>query len=243
MKIWSGFVLGVTVLTSACATVPNPLPNPTLAAASVAKPYLAIPPVAADLGLPPTAGSPEAAADLAAIMALQSGRTEARVAQAKADAELDPFLAFQPVLGPRFVASRHPVFKNLAARTMRDVGFAGRGPKSQYDRPRPPLVDEAVKPCVPVPEGGGHSFPSGHAALGRTLSLILAELIPAQGEALRQRGDAYADSRAVCAVHFPTDVAAGQRLGNAVFAALMADPAFRQDLERARQELRHLQGH
>jgi acid phosphatase (class A) len=223
----------IALLLSACASTPNP----TLVAAASTTAYLSVPPVALNLGAPPAANSAEAAADLATVLSIQASRTPDRVAQAQADAQLDPFLTFQPVLGADFTAANAPAFNRLSARMLRDVGAAGRGPKQQYDRPRPPRTDPAVTPCVPVPEGGGHSFPSGHATLGRVLGLVLAEMIPTQADALRARGDDYGHSRLVCGVHFPSDVAAGQRLGDAVFTALMADTGFLADLELARREL------
>jgi acid phosphatase (class A) len=52
-----------------------------------------------------------------------------------------------------------------------------------------------------------------------------------------QRATAYGESRVVCGLHFPSDVAAGQALAEAVFAQLETIPAFRRDLARAKAEI------
>ncbi|WP_262423182.1 hypothetical protein [Brevundimonas denitrificans] len=45
---------------------------------------------------------------------------------------------------------------------------------------------------------------------------------PDQAEALIRIGDEIGVSRVVCALHYPSDVAAGQALGEALFAAVRA---------------------
>ena len=48
---------------------------------------------------------------------------------------------------------------------------------------------------------------------------------------------AIGQSRLVCGMHYPSDVAAGEDLGRAVFAAAAAQPAFAADLAAARAEM------
>jgi hypothetical protein len=80
----------------------------------------------------------------------------------------------------------------------------------------------------------GQSYPSGHASIGWAWALVLADLAPDRAEAILARGRAFGESRAVCGVHFPSDIAAGQDIGGHVVTRLYAEPAFRADLERAR---------
>lgn len=81
------------------------------------------------------------------------------------------------------------------------------------------------------------SYPSGHAAIGWAWGLVLAELAPERAPALLARGRAFGESRAVCGLHHPSDVAAGRDIAAGVVARLHADPVFRADMERARSAM------
>ena len=83
----------------------------------------------------------------------------------------------------------------------------------------------------------GGSYPSGPSTLGWAWSLVLAELAPDRADQILRRGLAYGESRAICGVHYASDVEAGRIVGAALFAALKADPAFQTDFETARREL------
>ena len=108
-----------------------------------------------------------------------------------------------------------------------------------YKRPRPFAVfNEPI--CVPqdadrLRESG--AYPSGHASLGWTWALILAELVPERADAIFSRGRAFGDNRVVCGVHWPSDVQAGQTIAAAVVARLHAKPEFVAEMQRARAEL------
>jgi acid phosphatase (class A) len=123
------------------------------------------------------------------------------------------------------------------ARSLRDVGATVLPFKELYKRPRPPLADAAVTVCVRLPENGLNSYPSGHAMWGAMAGTLLAELVPAKADALKARGLDYGLSRAVCGVHYPSDVAAGQALSAALLAQLQKDPAFKADYEATKAEL------
>jgi acid phosphatase (class A) len=82
------------------------------------------------------------------------------------------------------------------------------------------------------------SYPSGHATQGWAYALILAALVPEKATAILVRGRAYGESRVVCGVHWLSDVVAGRLTGTSTVAALMGDPTFRADLDKARAELR-----
>jgi acid phosphatase (class A) len=71
---------------------------------------------------------------------------------------------------------------------------------------------------------------------GYVTALVLAQVFPAQREAILARGVRYGDNRVACGVHHPTDVAAGRLLGIAYFNALKANPAFQADLTCAQAE-------
>lgn len=198
--------------------------------------YLAAPLAASDLPVPPAKGSAAQRADLLAIMRLQRARTPERIAQAQADQSLDVFALYRPILGPDFTAANRPRLAALFQRVSSDTRAAVMAPKTAHKRPRPPLVSPRVRPCVDLPEEGLNSYPSGHAMWGRLTSVLLARLHPDKAAALTARGLDFGHSRAVCAVHFPTDVAAGQQLADALARALSADAGFRADFAAAQAE-------
>lgn len=188
----------------------------------------------------PAAPAPGSAADQddrVAALDLQAKRTPERVALAQADQKLDVVSAFGSVLGPQVTEASAPNLARLMGRSLRDVGATVLPFKELYKRPRPPLADPKVTPCVPLPENGLNSYPSGHAMWGAMVGTLLAELVPAKAEALKARGLDYGFSRAVCGVHYPSDVAAGQALSTPLIAELRKDPAFKADYEAAKVEL------
>ena len=66
---------------------------------------------------------------------------------------------------------------------------------------------------------------------------LLTELAPDRNTEILARGLEYGQSRVVCGVHWPSDVAAGRLVGSGVVAQLHNDATFRADFEAARQEL------
>jgi membrane-associated phospholipid phosphatase len=72
---------------------------------------------------------------------------------------------------------------------------------------------------------------------------ILVKLAPPLRGQLLARGAQIGHDRIIAGVHFPTDVAAGQKLGIAIARRLMAGSKFRRDLAHAKIEfMRPLNG-
>jgi acid phosphatase (class A) len=87
--------------------------------------------------------------------------------QAVEDNAIDPFAAFDNVLGPSFNAASLPATAALLDRAGRAAGFAGDPVKFEYRRPRPFLSDDVITTCIPEDDRlrASFSYPSGHAAL------------------------------------------------------------------------------
>jgi hypothetical protein len=186
---------------------------------------------AALVGAFPAPGSPEASAELAVVLWEQRTRTPEDVARAAAEEELS-LEDFAAVLGTTFEAARRPLTEALHARAMAASRACVAAAKGTHQRPRPYVADARVRPTA-TPERTA-SFPSGHATRGALLGALLAELSPDRREALLARGAQIGHDRVIAGVHYPSDVAAGERLGLAVARGLLADPAFRAELERVR---------
>jgi membrane-associated phospholipid phosphatase len=186
---------------------------------------------AALVGAAPAPGSADAAADLAVVLWEQRTRTPEDVARAVAEEQLS-LEDYAAALGTTFDAARHPLTDALLARAAAASRPCVGAAKAAHARPRPYVADARVSPAVPREPTA--SFPSGHATRGALLAAILAELAPDRRGALLARGAQIGHDRVVAGVHYPSDVAAGERLGLAIAEALLGEPGFRGELERVR---------
>ncbi|CAH1668699.1 Acid phosphatase [Hyphomicrobiales bacterium] len=190
--------------------------------------------LSAILSGPPLPGSPAAKADMEAVLALQASRTRESIAQARLDRKQSVF-RFSDVLGPEFRKRRLPHTAAFFKQITHDEEAILATVKDRWQRARPFAANPAVTTCVKRPTTG--SYPSSHAALGYLYGLILADLVPDDREALMARAEAYAESRALCGVHFPTDLAAGKRAAEAIFAALKTSPRYQAAFAKVRDEI------
>lgn len=236
-----------------CAGTPSPvaLPAPPTVAAAVGElrpgilnGYLGparLPDSAALLPPPPAAGSPAQAADEAGFDALAKAPAE-RFALASRDAALGfPEVAssFTAVIDVTLDERTTPHAAMLLRRALTDAGLSTYAAKQRHMRTRP-FVARSLPTCTPADEAflkTDGSYPSGHAAIGWMLALVFTELAPDRQDALLQRGLDFGESRIVCRVHWPSDVAAGRLMASAAFARLQADPVFAAQRDLARAEI------
>ncbi len=145
---------------------------------------------------------------------------------------------FSCAMGATIDPSEAPGLMTILDRSYRDVEKSIKRVKALYHRARPLAGNEAPV-CEPRSKHleTSYSFPSGHATQAWATALILADLVPDRTAAIMDRGRVYGESRVVCGAHWASDVAASRLAGAALFKALQSDPAFRADLDRARQEL------
>lgn len=191
---------------------------------------------------PPAEGSAEARADVAASGRLRALENGDRWLLATRHAELRPGVAlahFDCALGFRIVAADSPRLVSLLSRVLRDANGAAELAKARAHRPRPVAVDRDRPACQVLTEvaRASASYPSGSASVGAAYGAAMAALVPDRAEAVREIGRQIGVSRSVCAMHYPSDVAAGQALGLQVFDALSATPAFAAEAEAARVEI------
>lgn len=189
---------------------------------------------------PPADGSEAAKADRAGFQATRALKDSPRWTQAAADAELfgdKAHASFACAAGVSITTATTPTLSRMMDRLVIDAGRSTGAAKDHYKRARPMIGNDAPL-CVPredwmVTNG---SYPSGHSAAGWAWALVLAEVVPAKADAILLRGREYGDSRAICGVHFASDVEAGRIMGAATVARLHSEPAFLKDLEAARAE-------
>lgn len=189
---------------------------------------------------PPEEGSLREQADIAAYRAMRALEGSERWAIARADNEIETPgapRAFDCALGFKFEPEKMPTLTLLMGKMLGDLEMIQTPAKKGYFRKRP-FVVEPLPTCI-APEswlGASGSYPSGHSALGWAWALVLAELAPDRADAILRRGLAYGESRAVCGVHYPSDVEAGRIVGSTIVTRLKADPAFQTDFARAKEE-------
>jgi acid phosphatase (class A) len=146
--------------------------------------------------------------------------------------------AYSCAVGAEIKEQTTPVTWRLMHKIELDVRTIGTPPKNAYNRLRPAMDND--KPICIAREPWmrtNASYPSGHAMVGWVWGLILAEALPSKATEAVIAGREMGESRAVCGVHYPSDVEAGRTLGSAMVARLHAEPAFVADMAAAKQEL------
>nr|MBF0681495.1 phosphatase PAP2 family protein [Pseudomonas sp.] len=190
---------------------------------------------------PPAQGSAAFEADVQAYKTLTAMQASERGKQAAADANLKfPAAAsvFSCALGIEISEAATPNLNMLLRRTLTDAGGATYRAKDEYQHTRPFALFQNAS-CTPDSDARlakDGSYPSGHSALGWAWALVLTEVAPEQANAILQRGYQFGQSRAICGVHWQSDVEAGRVIGAAAVARLHSDPTFRTQLAEAKQE-------
>jgi acid phosphatase (class A) len=185
---------------------------------------------------PPAANSAQELAERAIV---RGPWTAERRQQALEDNAIDPFAAFDSVLGPEFTLANFPATFAVLDRAGRAAGFAGDPVKFIHRRARPFVSDSEITTCIPNDERlrASFSYPTGHGALGMAWALVLAELVPSRADAIIERGRDFGWSRIVCGVHYPSDLSAAHIVAAGAVARLHADADFRQMMDAARAEM------
>lgn len=176
---------------------------------------------------PPRAGSATDQADLEVLRTWQAKRTAAECARARAEARGD-FEALYGNVSP-FDKPIPPEVATFFKRVHADLDYAVEAVKKQYQRPRPIYRNRGLEPCVDII--GGYAYPSGHATNARLFALILSDLVPERRAEFMTRADEASLNRVIGGVHYPSDIEAGKRLGEAIYAELRKNRIFLRDEE------------
>lgn len=182
---------------------------------------------------PPAAESTQAKADAQAIESWQKKRTAADCARARREENLllgSAFAAPDGMLSEAEVRAIDPLFRDLRSEA-EPVILEG---KAHWNRPRPFAAMKGVEPCTEKSAvKANYSYPSGHATMSRLFGRVLAAMRPAAESKILARADQVALDRVIAGVHFPSDIAAGKKLGDEIFRSLMQSESFRKRLAEA----------
>ena len=163
------------------------------------------------------------------VVATHSGHTAFAELLLAAGAEPD-------AMGAGFDLKALPATAKLMAEVRAEEKAAADAAKNRFQRKRPWLIDNSLASCSREDEPLS-SYPSGHATMGYSMAVVLADIAPSHAPALLARAKTYAESRLVCGMHFRADIVGGQVLGTAVALELLRNPAFKADRDAAAAEL------
>jgi acid phosphatase (class A) len=168
------------------------------------------------------------------VLQVQVWRTPEEVAWAKL-VERDQVFNNASVIGDWFTAANLPRTAAFFQELNDDLRAMDAASKKPFLRARPYTVEPEVKPCVSSPTST--SYPSGSALQAGVYGELLAELFPQHRAALDARARRAMWGRVLGGVHFPSDIAAGRALVPIFLAECRKTQAFREGVERCRQEI------
>jgi len=179
---------------------------------------------------PPAVGSPAFNEQMAVVLWLQRTRTPAQVEFVRKELDV---ARFAPLLGDALFTVDGMELKNTIDSAIDDVRAEYDSLKAKFDLPRPFVANEAVHPVTDARPVA--SYPSGHATRAIVYARLLAEIFPDRREALLEFARQIGYGRVIAGVHYPMDVLAGQRLGNAYADVIIAQPAFAEAVKHIRE--------
>lgn len=199
------------------------------------------------LPAPPAFDSPEFANDMMRYAWGKQQRTDSiRAEMAKRDAvwSFEALLAELSVpFGLNISREDTPEIWKLMETSLVTTDAMRVAPKAYYHRQRPfeRFNDKMLTDEEDDLRGEG-SYPSGHTMRGWTASLLLAEINPADAEAIYARGWLYCENRVIVGAHWQSDIDVTRVAASIAFAALHTSPAFLAQMKKAQEEFIKISG-
>ena len=191
-------------------------------------------PAAAELlAPPPLIDSPEQTADITTVRAVYHAASNTDK-QAAYDEKKFSVFNFTSAVGAYFVATNLPktaaFFEKvqLDAETVTDLG------KNYFHRSRPFTTDTNL---ANGKLEKSFSYPSGHSTESMVLALVLADLLPAQHDAILAHARTMGWHRVQIARHYPTDIYAGRVLAQAIVKQFKKSEDYEEAFKEAKQEI------
>ncbi len=185
------------------------------------------------LAPPPLPGSPEQAADLAEVRAVYQSAGSNEMVAAYSEKKFSVF-TFTPVIGEFFYSNNLPNTAAFFERVQKQAEIVTDQAKDFYRRPRPYTVDTNL---ANGKLEKSFSYPSGHSTESMVLALVLADLFPAQRDAILAKARSIGWHRVEIARHYMTDIYAGRVLAQAIVREMKASPDFQRDFAGAQAEI------
>ena len=213
--------------------------------------YLDVPPTTFHLPEFPANSSAQTRAELDHLLELQARRTPEEIAQSKQLAGVYYRLSVKPgdddwprmrrnlfhmgrQLGPWFSPDSLPVTADFMARVWSDASYYLWAAKFRFNRVRPytiePRLENLETPNFPA-------YPSGHSSNSWVAAYVYELLLPEHRDLFLRNAADMAYSRELLGVHFASDSESGRVFARQFVDRIRQEPAFRKDLEAARQEI------
>ena len=236
-------LLGLSLLLASLVTssrADDLMDQPAKAAKSTQLYYLTAshPDAIALLAPPPLPNSAEQAADMAIVRTVYHGASSNDIAAAYSEKKFSAF-TFTPAIGSFFQSENLPKTTAFLQKVQTDAAMVTDHAKDFYKRPRPYTTDPSL---ANGQLEKSFSYPSGHSTESMVLALVLAELFPAQHDAIIAKARDIGWHRVEIARHYPTDIYAGRVLAAAIVRELKARPDFQKDFAAATEEIAAAQG-
>ncbi|HET8796043.1 MAG TPA: phosphatase PAP2 family protein [Thermoanaerobaculia bacterium] len=140
-------------------------------------------------------------------------------------------------LGPWFGPDSLPVTADFMARVWSDSSYYLWALKFRFNRVRPYTIEPRLRnletPNFPA-------YPSGHSSNSWVAAYVYELLLPDHRDLFHQNARDMAWSREILGVHFASDSESGRIFARQFVDRLQQEPAFRKDLEQARQEIQRV---
>lgn len=216
--------------------------------------YLDVPPSVFHLPEFPANSSEQTRAELDHLLELQSRRTPDEIALSHTLAGVHYRLSVRPEdadwprmrrnlfhmghqLGPWFGPDSLPVTADFMARVWSDSSYYLWALKFRFNRVRPYTIEPRLRnletPNFPA-------YPSGHSSNSWVAAYVYELLLPDYRDLFHQNARDMAWSREILGVHFASDSESGRIFARQFVDRLQQEPAFRKDLEQARQEIQRV---
>jgi acid phosphatase (class A) len=175
---------------------------------------------------PPAVGSTAFKEQMAVVLWLQRTRTPAQVDFVQKTLDLE---RFAPLLEVELVRVDGIALKRVIDAAIDEVRAEYDALKGKFDLPRPFEVSDAVQPIAEARAVA--AYPSGHAIRAMVYARLLSEVFPDRKQALMDLARQIGYGRVIAGVHYPMDVLAGQKLGEAYADAIVDRSQFKQAIE------------
>jgi acid phosphatase (class A) len=182
---------------------------------------------------PPLPDSAEQAADMATVRSVYQAASDADK-QAAYDEKKFSVFNFTTTVGAYFVETNLPKTTAFFEKVQKDAETVTDLGKDHFQRPRPFTTDPSL---ANGKLEKSFSYPSGHSTETMVLALVLADLLPAQHDAIIAHARQMGWHRVQIARHYPTDIYAGRVLAQAIVKQFKKSDEFEKEAAEAKAEI------
>jgi len=191
------------------------------------------PSAAVFLAPPPTPGSQEQAADMAAVVAAFRACTTNDYALAFSEKKFSIF-NFTPAIGTFFQPGKFPKAEAFFERVQKEAEIVTDAGKDFWKRPRPFMTDTNL---AVGKLDTSYSYPSGHSTEGTVLALVLSDLFPDKHDGIMEVSRNLGWHRVWIARHYPSDIQASRAYAQTIVREMKKNPVFQRDFAEVQAEI------